>query len=209
MRPPGKEPMQLTERGTTLWGTPIPTRERQKIFSRGVTLRSELSATTSSRINFNRTWAGDPPSFGFLVRWKLRGVISFPDGVLWKANRDGTAVQLTKPPFYPKLIHWSPNGTQILFTDYSSMGTETMFVVSSRGGTPMRVLPKDNGPSKGQIAPDGRKVVFTSKGESESGQADNEDIRILDLDSHDVTSIPDSIGLSRRNGPLTAATLLP
>lgn len=34
---------------------------------------------------------------------------SFPDGILWRANRDGSGlIQLSDPPMYPKLLHWSP-----------------------------------------------------------------------------------------------------
>jgi Tol biopolymer transport system component len=106
-------------------------------------------------------------------------------------------VQLTNPPFYPKLVRWSPDGAQILFTDYSPSGLETAYVVSSGGGTPMQVLPEDKRPQQGaNWSPDGTKIVFSATSDMAAVQTIGDDIQILELASHQVTAIPDSDGMS-------------
>ena len=60
--------------------------------------------------------------------------VTYPDGILWKANRDGSnPVQLSNPPFYAMNPRWSPDSMQILFWDLES---NKIYLVSSQGGTP-------------------------------------------------------------------------
>src|SRR5260370_28839845 len=68
--------------------------------------------------------------------------VTFPDGILWRANRDGTdLLQLTKPPFYPRDVCWSPDGSEIVFTNNSQNGVDAIYVVPSQGGTPEGLIP--------------------------------------------------------------------
>ena len=85
--------------------------------------------------------------------------VTFPAGVLWRANRDGSnRVQLTNPPLYPLAPHLSPDGTQILFSE----GPQS-YLVPSQGGTPRLLAPKEKGgTSDGSWSPDGGKIVFCS-----------------------------------------------
>ncbi|MDR3773899.1 MAG: winged helix-turn-helix domain-containing protein [Terracidiphilus sp.] len=198
LRPPIAQPIQLTT-GPTLWGPPIPARGGHEIFSRGVSLRSELVQFDKQSHQLLQYLGGRSAEFvDFSQDGNFVAFVSFPEGILWRANRDGSGlVQLTQPPFYPKLIHWSPDGSQILFTDESPMGLETAYVVSSRGGTPMRVLPEDNGPQQdANWSPDGTKVVLSLRSDLGAGPALSQVIRILDLGSHKVSPVPDSEGMS-------------
>jgi len=102
-------------------------------------------------------------------------------------------VQLTSPPFYPKLPRWSPDGTQILFTDNSP---EAMYVVSVQGGTPQRILPGDNGSQfDPNWSPDGKSVIYASFPGTSSGRTRPSELRILDLASHKVTTVSGSQGM--------------
>jgi Tol biopolymer transport system component len=92
------------------------------------------------------------------------------------------------------MVRWSPDSSQILFYDPSDEGRPVAFIVSLNGGAPRRLLPEDTGPqSDPNWSPDGRQVVFST---SPSGGSDPKSvIRILDLGSHRVSTLPGSLGL--------------
>jgi len=117
--------------------------------------------------------------------------VSYPDGILWRANRDGSdRVQLTSSPLEPGPPAWSRDGTQIIFMSPSPQGYKA-WIVPSRGGSPQRLLPEDSGPEIfPSLSPDGRKLIFATElpGSSESH------IRIVDLASHQISTLPGSDG---------------
>jgi Tol biopolymer transport system component len=118
--------------------------------------------------------------------------ISYPDGILWRANQDGSdRVQLTSPPLQPRSVSWSPDGSQIAFMAPSPEGSEQAWIVPSTGGGPQRLLPEDSGQEADPSwSLDGRKMIFATglEGEEESY------IRILDVASHQITTLPGSDG---------------
>jgi Tol biopolymer transport system component len=118
--------------------------------------------------------------------------ISYPDGILWRANRDGSdRVQLTSPPLQPQSVSWSPDGSQIAFMAPTPEGRQQAWIVPSTGGSPQRLLPEDSGQeAEPSWSLDGRKMIFATglKGEKESY------IRILDVASHQITTLPGSDG---------------
>jgi dipeptidyl aminopeptidase/acylaminoacyl peptidase len=60
-------------------------------------------------------------------------------------------------------LRWSPDGAQILFSNYEPGGHVRAYVTPSQGGTPRPLLPDDNeGQSDPSWSPDGHKVVFST-----------------------------------------------
>src|SRR5450631_4228837 len=102
-----------------------------------------LSALTRSPISFCPTWAAFFRRVCVLLQGRsVSGLCLLPDGKLRRANRDGSGrVRLTDPPIYPKVPGWSPDGTQILFTDSLPNCSYQTYVVSSGGGSPQRISP--------------------------------------------------------------------
>ena len=115
---------------------------------------------------------------------------------MYRANRDGTGVtQLTRPPIYPKNLRWSPDDMQILFHDFSPAHQDAIYVVSSMGGTPRRLLPDDTQPENDpNWSPDGRKVIFAAYGHNSAGPTARPQVRILDLDTREITTLPERPG---------------
>jgi len=120
--------------------------------------------------------------------------VTFPDGILWRANRDGTGLlQLTKPPYYPRDVRWSPDGSQIVFTDNSQNGTDAIYVVHSQGGTPERFIPEESGPHADLTwSPDGKNVVYSTIPWLSVGNYSvaKTEVRILELATRRTTTLP-------------------
>jgi len=121
--------------------------------------------------------------------------VSYPDGILWKSNKDGSnPVQLTDPPLAAFLPRWSPDGTEILFMSRGPFGRRrwrwVTYIISSDGGIPQRLFPEGQDLPFATWSPDGHKISGTSV--SPDGQVS---IRIFDLDTHKGTDIPGSAGL--------------
>jgi DNA-binding winged helix-turn-helix (wHTH) protein/Tol biopolymer transport system component len=117
------------------------------------------------------------------------------NGTLWKSRIDGTGkVQLTAGATGAFAPHWSPDQKQILFTGFLLDSQPRLYVVPADGGTPKSVLPSNNkwASVSGDWRTDGRQIVLDVQ-EMESNR--EPDIRILDLDSGQLTKWPGSNGL--------------
>ena len=188
-QPLAKEPIQLTS-GPIRWSGPIVSKSGKKIFATGFTVAGELVRLDPKSNQFQPFLGGiSADSVAFSKDGQFIAYVSYPDDVLWRANRDGSdRVPLTSPPMLPNSPKWSPDGTQIVFTDDQSRHA---CIIPSRGGSPQRLLPEGNGlESDPGWSPDGRKIIFAtgSRGSSESS------IRIFDLASHQITTLPGSDG---------------
>jgi eukaryotic-like serine/threonine-protein kinase len=189
------EPVKLTS-GPLRWGDPLPSRDGKKIFADGFTLRGELVRFDSKSGKFEPFFKGISAQFvDFSKDGKSVVYVSFPEGVLWRANLDGTKlVQLSDPPMYPVLPRWSPDGSQILFMAKPPGGGQSeAYIVSSSGGTPRLLLPEDKGSQNApNWSPDGRRIAF-SRGPDRNVPGM---IYILDLATHHVSTLPGSEGFS-------------
>jgi eukaryotic-like serine/threonine-protein kinase len=185
------EPVQLAT-GPIEWDPPWPSRDGKKIFAYGSTVRGELTRidpATKALKPFLGGISADNVTFSKDSQFVV--YVSYPDGILWRANRDGSKpLQLTDPPMKPMLPRWSPDGSQILFMDGSS-GRYIAFTVPSEGGIPKRILPDENGDqSDPNWSADGNKIVFCRGRFGDSKSV----LSILDISSHQVTQIPGSDG---------------
>jgi DNA-binding winged helix-turn-helix (wHTH) protein/Tol biopolymer transport system component len=205
-REPPKEPIQLTQ-GPIQWGgpllgkytawdflgEPIPSKDGRKIFALGLSPRGELSRFDPKTKQFQQFLGGiSAQGIVFSNDGKSIAYVSYPEGTLWKADRDGSnPVQLTDPPMEAILPRWSPDSKLISFAFEYPGPDGGFYVVSADGGSPRKILPEDRN-MDGFLtwAPDGHRVVSTST------SADGKRVlRILNLDTRQATTIPGSDGL--------------
>jgi DNA-binding winged helix-turn-helix (wHTH) protein/Tol biopolymer transport system component len=210
LRHPPAEPIQLTQ-GPIYWGPPpqaryyhwvfwagpIPSKDGREIFALGSIPRGEASRWNSKTRQFQPFLGGiSAQGVVYSKDGKSIAYVSYPDGILWKANRDGTnPVQLSDPPLAALLPRWSPDGRQILFwgnvlLSHSPGPNWVNYIVSSDGGSPRRFLPEGEDFDACTWSPDGHKIAGDST--SIDGKLS---LRILDLDTRQGTEVPGSDGL--------------
>jgi Tol biopolymer transport system component len=190
------EPVQLTS-SPIRWNSLIPSKDGTKIFAHGAILRGELVRYDARSSGLQPYLGGISAEFAtFSPDGQSVAYVTFPEGILWRANRDGShPVQLTDAPWYPLNPRWSPDGAQILFFQHDWAGHLRSYIVPSQGGTPRPLLPEDNeGQSDPNPSPDGHKIVFSTL-ETPGQQSGGFNLRVLDLASHQITTLPGSEGV--------------
>jgi len=204
-RPPA-EPIQLTQGpirwGGPLpgnyfpgefWGGPVPGKDGSRIFGLGLSPRGELSRFDSKTKQFQPFLGGiSAQGVSYSKDGKSIAYVSYPEGILWKADRDGSnPVQLTDPPLQALMPRWSPDGKQISFAGDYPGPKGALYMVSSDGGSPRKFLAQDKH-LDGFLtwSPDGHQMAGTST------SADGKFVLIiLNLDTRQDTIIPGSVGL--------------
>jgi DNA-binding winged helix-turn-helix (wHTH) protein/Tol biopolymer transport system component len=181
-------PIRLTT-GPIHWNQLVPSRDGTKIFAEGITMRGELSRIDPRAGVLQPFLGGISAEFAsFSPDGRFVAYVSFPEGTLWRADRDGAnRVQLASGPYYAINPRWSPDSKQILFTAMAD-GNSSIHLVSTEGGNPQRLLPGETSAGDGNWSADGKKIVFGRNGIG----ADRGDLRILDLVSGKQTVIPGS-----------------
>jgi serine/threonine protein kinase/Tol biopolymer transport system component len=193
LRPSTGKPIQLTSSPLGLF-TPLPSKDGKRLFVVGRTYRGELERREPKSGDFAAFLSGiSAEDVVFTKDGQWVAYVSYPESILWRSKPDGTEkLQLSSPPLLAASPRWSPDGKQIAFFDYSAGKRRRIYLVSADGsGNPRQVLPEDPEP---QMDPswslDGDKILL-------SGVPDdnNETIRVLDLNTHQVSALPGSRGL--------------
>jgi len=187
-RQKASDPVRLAS-GPIRWGYPFPGRDGKKIFASGFLLRGEMVRYDAPTREL-KPWLGgiSAEHLSYSPDGKSMVYVTYPEGILWRANRDGSnLIQLTSPPFYPRNPRWSPDGSKILFCSGQYFRKSQVFIMSSLGGTPQPILPDDGKDrSDPNWSPDGQKILFASG---------VPDLQILDLASHQIVTLPGSEGI--------------
>ena len=183
------EPIRLTSGPLALF-SPLPSKDGKRLFVVGRRPRGELVRFDSKSAGFVPFLSGisaEHVSFSKDGQWVA--YVTFPEGTLWRSKIDGTArLQLTYPPLYASMPRWSPNGKQIAFFSTTSGKPAKIYVVSPDGGDVHELLPEDNhAEADPYYSPDGSSLVFGGLyGSAITG------IRIVDLKTHQVSTVPGS-----------------
>jgi serine/threonine protein kinase/Tol biopolymer transport system component len=187
------KPVQLTSSPLSLT-SPLPSKDGKKLFVVGQTYRGELMRYDSKARQFAPFLGGISAEYVAFSRdgqWVT--YVAYREGTLWRSRVDGSdRLQLTYPPMYPVLPRWSPDGQKIIFFEFA-LGADKparMYEISPAGGSPQPLLAND---SSQQLdpnwSPDGGKIIFAGESNDPSSA-----IRILDLESRQVSTLPGSQG---------------
>jgi Tol biopolymer transport system component len=146
----GRDPIPLTS-GPIGWSPPVFIKEEKKIFSTGSTMRGELVRLDPKSNQFQPLLGGvSADMIAFSKDGQSVAYVTYPDGILWRANRDGSdRVQLTSPPLLPQSLAWSPDKNQLAFEAPPLQGQHA-WIVPSTGGSPQRLLLEDRGSRQSQ-----------------------------------------------------------
>jgi serine/threonine protein kinase/Tol biopolymer transport system component len=183
-------PTQLTFGPLAFWIARL-TPDGKKLLVGGYQPRGELVHYDSSSKQFVPFLGGiDAYAVAFSRDGKRIAYVDTLDETLWMSRADGSEkVQLTSPPDRVGLPRWSPDGSQIAYQSHHVGQPWKIFLVSSQGGTPEELLPADRVESDPTWSADGSRIAYSS-GLPSPGE--KSDIRIVDLKTRQVLSIPGS-----------------
>jgi eukaryotic-like serine/threonine-protein kinase len=151
-------PIRLTN-GPLSYESPVPSRDGKEIFAVGSKKRGELVRYDPKSRQFTPYLSGISAIESRVSRdgkWVV--YVSYPDHSLWRTRPDGSErAQLTFPPmmvFYPEI---SPDGSRIAFNAITPESVLDIYVVSTEGGTPQKVISFGHAPA---WSPDGNSLAY-------------------------------------------------
>jgi len=190
------EPVRLTV-GQMSAQSPLPNKDGTKVFFIGATRRNELVRYDPKTKSFAPYLAGiSAEGVTFSRDGKRVAYVSYPQGVLWESNADGSdRHELSFPPTEVSLPRWSPDGTRLAYTAREPGKAWKIFVVSAGGGDQEQLIPGDSSEADPTWSPDGNSLAYGDSSSSRLRQSKENAINILDLRTRQVATLPDSAGL--------------
>lgn len=185
------KPFQLTFSPLDL-STPLPGKDGKKLFVVGQTKRGELVRWDTKSGSFATFLSGiSARDVAFSKNGQWVAYVSYPENTLWRSKADGShPLQLSYPPLEVMFPQWSPDGKQIIFYAFSAEKPPKAYSVSAGGGTPQELMPGNaEAQSDPNWSPDGSKIIFSGAPPGPTS------LRVLDLKTHQVSTLPGSEGL--------------
>ena len=185
-------PVQLTN-GPMSFASPVLSPDGKKLFVDGYLGRGELAAYDVKSRQFLPFLSGiSAGELEYSPDGKWVVYVSYPDSTLWRSRPDGSErLQLTFPPVSAFCPHWSPDGTQIAYTNTQTGQPFKIFLISPQGGTPEQLLSEKEYQADAHWFPDGKRMIF-GRAPWVAGSSGNVAIQVLDLNSKQISAFPGS-----------------
>jgi Tol biopolymer transport system component len=184
--------MQLTSGPMDFLG-PLPGKDNKSVFLLGWQRRGELVRFDAKSKQFVPYLSGiSAEGLDFSKDGQWAAYTSVPEGNLWKSKVDGSdRLQLTFPPTQAYEPRWSPDGRHIAFQGLVPGQPWKMYLVAADGGQSEEI-----GEGIGDVgwSPDGTSLIFHS-GMTDFSSTSPRSIRLLDLKTRKVSTLPGSEGL--------------
>jgi eukaryotic-like serine/threonine-protein kinase len=189
-RTPSDRPTPLTA-GPLDFQFPSPSKDGRQIFAIATSPRGEVvryDARSGDFVPYLPGISAEALAFSDDGKWVT--YTSYPEGTLWRSKVDGTErLQLTFPPMQAFLPRWSPDRKEIVFSARLRDTVWNIYLISSEGGTPERILPSERNQIDANWSPDGNSLVFAV------GDDPNAPIYTMDLRTKRASALPGSSGL--------------
>ena len=185
------QPFQLTS-GPLEFSTPQPSVDGKKIYAIGIQPRAEV-VQYDSRSNQFIPYLGGAAAYelAFSPDGQWVAYTTIPDYTLWRSRVDGTEkLQLTSSPMIAVWPRWSPDGKQIVFGEGDLVAPPHLYIIPATGGTP-RLLPINYTSAIRPSWAGMKSIVF-----SQSAGTGDREMRIADLTTYTVKTVPGSSGLA-------------
>ncbi len=183
-------PVQITS-GPLDFYSPFPSPDGKRLFAEGVLARGELvhyDVRAQQFLPFLGGMSAGELDFSRDGQWVT--YVSYPDGILWRSRMDGSdRLQLTYAPMAAILPRWSPDGSQIAFTDTQPGRPWKIFIVSSQGGTVQELRQENVNQVDPTWSADGKQIAYGRRSTESSS------LQVVDLATHQATQIPGSDNL--------------
>ncbi len=175
------------------WGSPVFSKDGKKIFATGSTLHGELVRLDGKSKQFVPFLAGISANLlSFSKDGQTVAYVTYPDDSLWKSKVDGSGrIQLMDSPLRAESVSMAPDGSRVAFMAHTGSSNARAYVISSLNAVPQLLFPQSAGPETDPSwSPDGHRIVFATY-ELGTRRRFPSGIRVLDMDSHQVTTLPD------------------
>jgi len=195
---PHPKPIQITS-GAVKFVDALPATDSRRLFAVGLAPRGEVGRFDARSGQFAPLLVGISADFAtYSPDGQWIAYVTYPDGALWRSRTDRTErLQLTQPAAnsFATLPRWSPDGSEILYSEASAGQLTRIYRVPAAGGQPRLLLPGLNQVnSDANWSPDGKRICFGGASGT-AGSAPGAGIHMLDLETGSVSALPGSDNL--------------
>ncbi|WP_035355842.1 winged helix-turn-helix domain-containing protein [Edaphobacter aggregans] len=193
LRKGSSQPIRLTD-GPLAYQGPVPERSQQRIFMTGLSSEGEVQLLRPGSHEFvpARSFYSEATRLEETRDGKWLAWVDI-EGRLWRARSDGSELlQLTPSDLQVFTAHWSPDGSRLALMARSASGAWSIYQVVADGSDLQSLFQSQSNTADPTWSPDGKSIVFGQVPDLMGKDAAPRTIQILDLKSHQLTTLPGS-----------------